>query len=108
MQELGGYCDTAVCVGRTRNLKEMIDSATAAAARRAAAMLRRYQRYEALRPFTCPENADHYLLEPFAIAGDVLLVCPTCGFADLLLPDDMPALAERLAQAAAFWKGIPG
>ena len=86
----------------------MIDSARSAEARRAAAMLRRYQRYEALRPFTCPENIDHYLLEPFAVAGDVLLVCPSCGFADLLAPDELPELSARLSRAAAFWKGIPG
>ncbi|HSJ31226.1 MAG TPA: hypothetical protein VK933_07315 [Longimicrobiales bacterium] len=78
-----------------------------AEARRVAAMLRRYHRYEALRPFTCPESADHYLMEPFAVAGDVLLVCPTCGFADLVLPDELPDLTARLARAAAFWRGIP-
>jgi hypothetical protein len=87
----------------------MIDSdGSAAAARRGAAMLRRYQRYEALRPFTCPEGADHYLLEPYAVAGDVLLVCPTCGFADVVTPDELPELSARLARAAAFWRGIPG
>lgn len=85
-----------------------MDPARFAEARRAAAMLRRYQRYEALRPFTCPENVDHYLLEPFAIAGDVLLVCPTCGFADLVVPEALPELSARLSRAAAFWKGIPG
>jgi len=86
----------------------MINSASPDAARRAAAMLRRYHRYEALRPFTCPEGGDHYLLEPFAVAGDVLLVCPTCGYADLIGPDELPELAARLATAAAFWRGIPG
>lgn len=70
-------------------------------------MLRRYQRYEALRPFTCPESREHYLLEPFAVAGDVLLVCPECGFADLVLPEELPELSARAARAAAFWKGIP-
>jgi hypothetical protein len=85
----------------------MPDSTTSARARRAAAMLRRYQRYEALRPFTCPESLDHYLLEPFAVLGDVLMVCPSCGFADLVGLDDLPELAERAARAAAFWRGIP-
>lgn len=97
------------CLRRdTRILKEMIDSARSSAARRGAAMLRRYQRYEALRPFTCPEGADHYLLEPYAVAGDVLLVCPTCGFADVVEQDELPELSVRLARAAAFWRGIPG
>ncbi|MBR9990017.1 MAG: hypothetical protein KFH98_09690 [Gemmatimonadetes bacterium] len=86
----------------------MIDSAMYDAARRGAAMLRRYHRYEALRPFTCPEGVDHYLMEPYAVAGDVLLICPTCGHAALVLPEALPSLAERLADAAAFWRGIPG
>jgi hypothetical protein len=86
----------------------MIDSASPAAARRAAAMLRRYHRYEALRPFSCPVDADHYLLEPYAVAGDVLLVCPTCGHAELFVEEELPELAKRLARAAAFWRGIPG
>jgi hypothetical protein len=76
-------------------------------ARKAAAMVRRYHRYEALRPFTCPNGSDHYILEPYAIAGDVLLICPTCGHADLLLPDELESLAARAAQAAAFWRGVP-
>lgn len=85
----------------------MTDSARAAAARRTVATLRRYQRYEALRPFTCAHDADHYLLEPHAVAGDVLLVCPTCGHADLFFESELPDLADRVARAAAFWRGIP-
>ncbi|HEX6309487.1 MAG TPA: hypothetical protein VFZ69_14920 [Longimicrobiales bacterium] len=70
-------------------------------------MLRRWQRYEALRPFTCPAAADHYLLEPYVVAGDVLLVCPTCGHADLFTGEDLHELDARLQRAAAFWRGIP-
>jgi hypothetical protein len=76
------------------------------AAARAAALVRRYHRYEALRPFTCPEDPDHYLLEPVAAGGDVLLVCPTCGYADLLDPEDVPVLEEKARKAAGFWRGI--
>jgi hypothetical protein len=75
--------------------------------RKAAATVRRYQRYEALRPLTCPEGNDHYLLEPAVVAGDVLLVCPTCGYADLLTPEQVAFLETRAARAAAFWRGIP-
>jgi hypothetical protein len=89
-------------------MRKMFDSARPFDARRAVDMLRRYHRYEALRPFTCPVGTDHYLLEPYAVSGDVLLVCPTCGHADLVLPDELPELESRLADAAAFWRGIPG
>lgn len=75
--------------------------------RRAVAIVRRYQRYEALRPLTCPESGDHYLLEPVVAAGDVLLVCPSCGYADLLTRRQLRRLAARAARAAAFWRGIP-
>jgi hypothetical protein len=75
--------------------------------RKAAATVRRYQRYEALRPLTCPEGNDHYLLEPAVVAGDVLLVCPTCGYADLLTHEQVTFLETRAARAAAFWRGIP-
>jgi hypothetical protein len=70
-------------------------------------MVRRYHRYEALRPLTCPHGDDHYLLEPRVVAGDVLLICPTCGFADLLTDDQLPLLESRASLAAAFWRGIP-
>jgi hypothetical protein len=73
---------------------------------RAAALVRRYHRYEALQPFVCPADADHYLLEPFSVAGDVLLICPVCGHADLLEPELVPVLEERARRAAAFWRGI--
>ena len=76
-------------------------------ARKAAALVRRYHRYEALRPFTCPEGSDHYLLEPSVVAGDVLLICPTCGYADLLMPELLAHLHARAALAAAFWRGVP-
>ncbi|HEX6135696.1 MAG TPA: hypothetical protein VFZ24_17110 [Longimicrobiales bacterium] len=83
------------------------DSARRPSARRVAATLRRWQQYEALRPYTCPEGPDHYLLEPFVIAGDVLLVCPTCGYADLFIEKDLRELSARVQRAAAFWRGIP-
>jgi hypothetical protein len=76
-------------------------------ARRAAALVRRYHRYEALRPFVCPNASDHYILEPHVVAGDVLLICPSCGHADLLLPEDVPRLEAQAARAAAFWRGVP-
>lgn len=76
------------------------------AAARAAALVRRYHRYEALRPFACPMGTDHYLLEPATVAGDVLLICPTCGYADLLDDDVLPRLRERARLAAAFWRTI--
>jgi hypothetical protein len=69
--------------------------------------VRRYHRYEALRPFTCAAGDDHYLLEPHVVAGDVLLICPTCGYADLLLPGQLAELEDRAARAAAFWRGVP-
>jgi hypothetical protein len=69
--------------------------------------VRRYQRYEALRPLTCPESPEHYILEPVTVAGDVLLVCPSCGYADLVTPQLLRRLAARGARAAAFWRGIP-
>jgi hypothetical protein len=75
--------------------------------RRAAALVRRYQRYEALSPLCCPFSDDHYLLEPAVVAGDVLLICPSCGYADLLLPELLPLLAARADRAAAFWRGVP-
>ena len=89
-------------------MKQTPDSATRAGARRLAALLRRWQRFEALRPFTCPHDADHYLLEPYAVQGDVLLVCPTCGHADLVADADLAELTSRVERAAAFWRGIPG
>lgn len=76
-------------------------------ARRIAALVRRYHRYEALRPFACPHDTEHYILEPHAVAGDVLLICPSCGHAELLEPDAVPALEARLRRAAAFWRGLP-
>lgn len=76
-------------------------------ARRTAALLRRYQRFEALRPFTCALDPDHYLLEPYTVAGDVLLVCPTCGHAELFIAEEQPDLESRVERAAAFWRGIP-
>jgi hypothetical protein len=76
-------------------------------ARRAAALVRRYHRYEALRPFVCPHSREHYILEPHIVAGDVLLICPSCGHAELLLPEAMPELEARARQAATFWRGVP-
>lgn len=76
-------------------------------ARRAAAIVRRYHYYEALRPLTCPESDDHYLLEPAVVAGDVLLICPSCGYADLLMPDQLRIIEARARLAAAFWRGLP-
>ena len=75
--------------------------------RKAAAIVRRYHHYEALRPLTCPESDDHYLLEPAVVAGDVLLICPTCGFADLLMPDELAYIESRARLAARFWQGVP-
>lgn len=106
-RDLCGYCTTRVCRPDIRILRGMSDSARTRAARRLADRLRRYQQYEALRPFTCAHDPDHYLLEPYAVAGDVLLVCPTCGHADLFTESDLPDLSERVARAAAFWRGIP-
>lgn len=76
-------------------------------ARRALAAVRRYQAYEALRPLTCPQDIDHYLLEPAVVSGDVLLICPTCGFADLLEPGMLSELDRRGRLAGAFWRGLP-
>ena len=76
-------------------------------ARRAVATVRRYQTYAALRPLTCPVDVDHYLLEPAAVSGDVLVICPTCGYADLLEPSTLPELDRRGRLAGAFWRGLP-
>jgi hypothetical protein len=75
--------------------------------RRAADIVRRYHYYEALRPLTCPNGDDHYLLEPAVVRGDVLLICPSCGHADLLMPDLLAYLRARASLAAAFWRGVP-
>jgi hypothetical protein len=75
-------------------------------ARRAAALVRRYHRYEALRPFACPHDTDHYILEPYVVAGDVLLICPSCGHAELLPPETFEELESKAGRAAAFWRGL--
>lgn len=75
-------------------------------ARQARAAVRRYQSYEALRPLTCPADVDHYLLEPAVVSGDVLLICPTCGFAEVLDTADLAELDRRGRLAGAFWRGL--
>lgn len=72
-----------------------------------AARLKRYHQYEALRPFSCPESTDHYLLEPHVVAGDVLLICPTCGHAELFIEEERPDLSAQIRRAADFWRGVP-
>lgn len=61
--------------------------------------VKRHQGNQYLHPLTCGKDSRHDILVPEERDGKVVLVCPTCGYVQTMIPECVTELSKEHHEA---------